>query len=347
MSRQADQPLDPESDDVPKHCIMIPFLNRHEQVAECLQSLLAQKNSQSYFLLVDDGSNPPAVHSQTLQEFFNRPEVFLIAHPQNQGVSAARNSALHWCRHHQVEIVIMIDSDCVPEANFISEHLRLHRQHPQMACLGGQIVGKGKGLWARLDGAVSWIHSSSHSGREEEFRQVTHPYHLATTNFSLKLDQLPNRDFIFDERLISGEDCLLVRELRRENRGVFFSSTPRIFHQDRQSGREVFRHHYEWGHHQYFIQLGNDLSPRCFHPLYRLLFGTVFLPLLPLFALTGAVLNSRALWQQSRFQLLLWFPLVYGLWFGKGIAVLEAAIRPWQCLRSPRTAVTYEQPLLN
>ena len=325
---------------------MVPFLNRLDEVVRCLNAMQPQLNADTIFLLIDDGSNPVAHASLLLQPLLRMPNVRLITHPANSGVSAARNSGLHWCRQKGIEIAIMIDSDCTPESNLISEHLRLHHAYPEAICIGARVVGVGAGLWAKLDGITSWIHATEHGvGKDREGYElcpVEHPYHLATTNFSVKLKQLPSREFVFEERLRTGEDCLLIRELRTrsEINSTYFSATPVVFHQDRETFFEVFRHHYEWGHHQYFIQLGGDMSPRCFNAFYRGLFCCVFLPMLPLFALVGALLNSRAL-IANRSRQLFFFPLIYLLWLGKGVAVLEAALRPCACLRSGRKTIEY------
>lgn len=338
---------------IPRHCVLLPFLNRLDQVAARLSQLIPYATPNTFFLLVDDGSSPPAHESPVFQDLLSQSHVHLIRHSRNYGIAAARNSGLYWCRHHGIEIVIMLDSDCEPEPDFIIEHLRLHRLHPEAVCIGGQIVGRGKGLWARLDGLTSWVHASRHSlsstNAHTEFRGVEHPFHLAATNFSAKLDQLPMRDFVFEERLRTGEDCLLTRELRRGRdssmpRRIFFSSSPRVYHDDRDSFLDVVRHHYEWGHHQYFVQLGGDLSSRCFERWYRLLFVVVFAPLLPVFALLASLVNSKPLFLAER-RRLLFFPLIYMLWLGKGVAILEAATRPKSCLLEPRPSLDYEEPM--
>jgi glycosyltransferase involved in cell wall biosynthesis len=325
-----------------RHCVMIPFLNRLDQVVDCINSLLPQATDQTLFLLVDDGSMPAAETSTVLQPVLCHPRVNLIRHPKNEGVAAARNSGLKWCREAGVEVVLMIDSDCRPEHNVLAEHLRLHAQHPDAACIGATIVGQGKGLWAKLDGLVSWVHATTHSNNPREFRAVRHPYHLATTNFSVKMSLLPQRDRVFNERLVTGEDCFLIRELRRENRGVYFSASPTVYHNDRETFRGVLRHHYMWGWHQYFIQLGSDLSDRCFNPMYRLVFFICFLPLLPLFAIAGSVLNCKPLIYKNRKDLV-YYPLVLFLWLAKGVAVLEACVRPEQCLCTGRKEIAFEK----
>lgn len=325
---------------------MIPFLGRHEQVARCLGTLLEDARPDTVFLLVDDGSTPPAIRSVPLQPMLCKPNVHLIHHRDNYGVAAARNSGLHWCRERHIDIVIMIDSDCMPEPGFVHQHLQLHSEHPEAACIGGLVIGEGDSFWAKVDGLLSWVHASPHlaASGKPEFRRVEHPYHLPTTNFSVKLARLPAQLFVFDERLKTGEDCLLVRELRARGEPVYFSSLPTVYHDDRESCWQVLKHHYEWGHHQYFIQLGNNISPRCFHPLYRAMFVLVFVPLLPVFALVGTWLNLRH--SKPSFN-----PAMYVvaalLWFAKGIAVLEAAMRPRACLRQARQEMIYELALLD
>ena len=93
-------------------------------------------------------------------------------------------------------------------------------------------------------------------------------------------------------------------------------------------------HHYQYGQHQYFVQLGGDIAPRCFHLAYRTLFVLAFLPLLPLFALAGSALNL-APWLRTHPSYLAWYPLMYALWAAKGVAVLESAVAPQRTLRLP------------
>lgn len=323
------------------HAVIIPFLERHSQVANCVQRLLAQAYAGTQLVLVDDGSTLPAEQHPGIRAILSDTRVVLLRHDTNAGVAAARNTALHWCRANHIAIAIMLDSDCTPGDNFIAEHLRLHHEHPDAACIGAQIIGRGESCWAKLDGLMSWVHATPHSDTAELHR-VEHPYHLATTNFSAKLALLPARDFIFDERLVSGEDCLLVRELRRNNKPVYFSASPVVTHQDREHFVDVFKHHYEWGHHQYFIQLGGDLSPRCFDWRYRIIFACVFYWLVLWFALAGTVLNAWPAWRRNP-ATLWWLPLMYLLWLGKAIAVLESAAFPLHCLRSGRDRIAYRR----
>ncbi len=226
-------------------------------------------------------------------------------------------------------MLIMIDSDCEPFDDFVSRHLRLHEEFPDVACIGGGIVGVGSGLWAKLDNVTSWVHSVPYA----KLHEVAEPYHLPTTNMSVKVSLLPQRADVFDRRLNTGEDALLIRDLRGAGQKVVFSPHPRISHRDREKLLDVVRHHYAWGHHQYFVQLGSRFGPRCFNVWYRIGFVVVFLLASPLVALVGSYLNIRP-WLRHKPAYSLFYPLMYLLWLAKVGAMIEAAIRPSKVIRT-------------
>jgi glycosyltransferase involved in cell wall biosynthesis len=311
------------------HCIVIPFYQRLEPLRRCLGALISQKLPNTEILLINDGTSVDLVEGE-LKDLLELSFVHLVNSDSNQGVAAARNIAIQWCREHDIEIVLMIDSDCVPGPKFIEQHLALHREYKDAACFGGGIIGVGDSFWAKLDKVMSWVHSVPHGN----VREVHHPYHLPTTNFSVKMSMLPAQGPVFDGRLLTGEDALLIRSFRKQGKSVMFSPDPHIYHFDRETMVDVFKHHYVWGYHQYFIQLGGDLSPRSFNPWYRALFLIAFTPCLVLFALLGAVLNTLP-WARYKPQYLLFFPLVLLVWIGKAVAVAEAAVHPYGCLRNP------------
>lgn len=309
------------------HAVFIPFFGRLEQVAACLRALNEQRLENTRILLVNDGG-PEAAVQNVLGGMLSEAGATLLHHPENQGVAAARNTAVRWCREQGVDLLIMLDSDCTVQQDFIRTHLDLHRQYPQAAAFGGGVRGTGASVWATLDKIVSWVHSVPYGA----VRQVNTPYHLPTTNFSVKLSMLPKGCNVFDERLNTGEDALLVRRLRRDGKTVWFSPLPVVEHSDRETLVAVLRHHYPWGHHQYFVQLTGDLNPVSFEPWFRVLFLLLFIPALPLFALMGSSLNLLP-WLKHKPTYALAFPAVYLIWLWKSVAVAEAAVRPRHCLR--------------
>jgi glycosyltransferase involved in cell wall biosynthesis len=309
-------------------CVLTPFYGRLDQVERLVANLLPQCPDDTAVLLINDGGDQAEVEQLLLAPDVSS-QLHLLHHNSNLGVAAARNTGIQWCREQGVELLLMVDSDCLVPADFVSAHQSLHEAHPQAACFGCGVEGTGQSVWAKLDKIVSWVHSVPAG----EIKAVPHPYHLPTTNFSLKLSAVADMAAVFDSRLNTGEDALLIRHLRRQACQVWFSPQPVIQHADREQLVDVIKHQYVWGHHQYFVQLNNDLSPRAFNPLFRLLFLLFFIPCLPLYALMGATLNVLP-WFTHKPAYLLAFPAVYLVWLAKACAVAEAAIRPYHCLRA-------------
>jgi glycosyltransferase involved in cell wall biosynthesis len=306
--------------------VVIPTFNRQEDTEALVERLSTDLPSNGSILVVDDGSSPPFKPSAA-----TRRNVKVLSHGENQGVAASRNTAIEHCRDEGVGIVIMIDSDCIPADNCLEEHLALHASRPEVTAIGGAIFGIGDGLWARVDGAMSWVHSMPY-GTEHEVRP---PYHLPTTNFSFKLADISSFDEPFDARLQTGEDAYFVRRLIHAGKIVLFSPLPQIQHRDRTRFMAMLAHHYKWGYHQYYVQLGSDISPRCFRLWYRLPFLAVFVPLMPIFALLGAWLNICP-WLRARPSHLAYFPFFYLVWMAKALAVVVAAVKPEIGLRPVR-----------
>lgn len=314
-----------------RHCVILPFYNRLTLAGRCLAALLDGAPASTRVLLIDDGSEPAGERDAELRRLAADPRVTLLRHPHNRGVAAARNTALRWCRRAGIELVLMIDSDCEPSADFVQAHLRLHAAHPEAACIGAAVLGTGRGPWAQLDKIMTFVQALPHG----PLREVRPPYHLGTTNFSAKLARLPARDQVFDERLCTGEDALLIRELRRGGACILFSPAPVIEHRDRETLRGVLWHHYQYGQHQYFVQFGGGFAPRCLSRAYRAAFVLAFLPVLPLFAVAGSALNL-APWLPHRPVYALAYPFMLLLWLAKGVAILQSAISPASVLRAPQ-----------
>jgi len=300
------------------HCIAVPFYNRTEQVKICLSKLIKQALPFTKILLLNDGSD----ETFNIQDY-NDERIFMISHSSNIGIGAARNSIIKWCRENKIEIVIMIDSDCLPLDGFVEEHLKLHYNDSEAACYGGGIIGIGKGFWAKVDGIMSWVHSIPQGGEKE----VKEPYLLPGTNISFKVSCFEDKKKVFNDRLLTGEDALLIRNLRKKGKKIMFSSKPKIHHKDRDNFKDVVKHSYIWGGHLYLIQFGNNFSKKALKLSRRILFCIFFLVLSPFFVLSGSIFTMVP-WLKIRVNTLKYFPVIILLWIVKVWAIFRVAINP-------------------
>jgi len=303
--------------------VLIPFKDCGSVLAECIESLLLQLTDGVEIVLIDDGSQPEAANDPLLQPFLGHNRIHLLRHGVNLGPSAARNTGLRWCREAGAEIVILLDSDCLAEPGFIDAHIRMQRQNPERVCIGGAIQGRGRGAWARLDALMSWF--SSIPGTPA--RSVEEPYHLPSTNMSLKLKRLPQTDEVFNPRLKTGEDVAFVKSLRSRGETVFFSPEPEIIHRDRETFAGFLRHQYRWGLHTYVVRFGEGNLSKW----RRAVFACAFVPGFPVYVAMATWLNV-APWLKRSPAYLLYVPLLLLFYAVKGIAVLSGTIRPDQAL---------------
>jgi len=300
-------------------CVIIPYRNNAALLEMCLCRLLENLPPYASVVLVDDGSTQPQPKIFLLAE---DPRIHRLVNDQPKGPAAARNRAFCWCREHEVDMVILLDSDCLPEPDFITTHVTLMKEHPDALCIGGSIRGTGRGIWAKIDGLASWFTSIPGT----KTRRVGGVYHIPTTNMSIRFNALTPEEAHFDEKLRTGEDVKFVRMLRKRGRQLLFSPIPRVEHYDRERLTDMLRHQYRWGLHTYAMRSG-----AAGHTAKRLLLAIVFLTAIPAYAFVGSSVNLLP-WLAVSWSSILYWPILFLLYMYKGIGVLEGILWPEHAL---------------
>ncbi len=96
--------------------LAIPCYNAEVFIEKTLKAIIDQTRQPEEILVIDDGS------SDSSKDIIGRfPQVRLIEHDTNKGIATARNSAIS---HAQSDIIIFLDADTVPCAEFIEEILK-------------------------------------------------------------------------------------------------------------------------------------------------------------------------------------------------------------------------------
>lgn len=300
-------------------CVVIPYKNKLALLERCLSRLLEHLPPYAIILLVDDGSTQPQSKVLLLAE---NPNIHRLVNDQSRGPAAARNRAFCWCREHEVDTVILLDSDCVPEPDFVATHVMLMNDHPEAVCIGGSIRGAGKGIWAKIDGMASWFTSIPGT----KLRRIQGIYHIPTTNMSIRFNALTPEETQFDERLRTGEDVKFARMLSERGRQLLFSPVPTVEHFDRERMGDMLRHQYRWGLHTYAMRFG-----AAGHAAKRFLLAILFLPAIPGYAFVASSVNLLPWLAVSWFYIRYW-PILFLLYMYKGIGVLEGILWPEHAL---------------
>lgn len=300
-------------------CVIVPVKDDANGLVSCLNSLVLGLPPDAQIVVVDDGSTEPVAEINTVATLAKDPRITILRHAINRGPSATRNTGIAFARERGAVLAILLDADCVAGVSLVEDHQEVHRLHPEIICCGGAVCGYGRGLWARLDGLMSWFTSLP----EIPEHPVRPPYHIPTTNMSIKIDRFPADRDLFDVRLQTGEDVEFVMRLWRENWPILFSPRPRVCHRDRDTLGGFLRHQYRWGLHTYLVRRGFDRLGIA----DRLAFSCLFFIGSPFYVLFATGLNMAPLLRQSP-RTLLYLPAILLVYAIKAIAVLHGTLYP-------------------
>jgi len=104
---------------VPLISVIVATYNRPDQLARCLEALLAQTFDDFEVIVVDDGSDPP-VQSSLPSALASSPRVRVLRTPANGGPARARNIGV---ANAQGEFIAVVDDDVVAEPRLLASHL--------------------------------------------------------------------------------------------------------------------------------------------------------------------------------------------------------------------------------
>ena len=104
--------MSPPHDHLPRVSVIVPFLDRREHLAACIEGLLAQEpvDGAVEIILVDNGSSD---HGASLVERY--PSVVLLRE-EKRGAYAARNTGV---QHARAPLLAFTDADCVVDRDWI------------------------------------------------------------------------------------------------------------------------------------------------------------------------------------------------------------------------------------
>jgi GT2 family glycosyltransferase len=259
----------------------------------------------------------------SLEPFSSDPRVVVLRSDRRRGPGAARNIGVRWCRTQGIDLVVLLDSDCMPEPGFIEDHVKLHEKFSHTACIGCGIRGTGKGAWAAIDGMASWFTSIP----ELPSRNVGSIYHIPTTNMSFKLNKLAMDGDLFDEKLRTGEDIMFLKHLRKSGIHMLYEPRPVVRHHDRERFTDMITHQFRWALHTYSVRSGNTgtLSSRLFLALVQV-------PLVPFTAFAMASLNLWP-WIRVSWKTIWFFPALFLLYLVKSAGIITGTVAPGLALR--------------
>lgn len=113
-----------------KVSLYIPCFNAAKTIQFCLEAIFKQSYSLKEIVVVDDGSSDETI------EIVSRYPVRLIKHTHNQGLVAARNTAI---KNINTEFIASLDADCLPNSDWLKQLMNRFTS-PKIAGVGGRLL---------------------------------------------------------------------------------------------------------------------------------------------------------------------------------------------------------------
>lgn len=119
--------------------VVVPTLNRREELARLLGTLAAQTRRPDELLVVD-GARDPAVEALVRAQPYSK----VVYLPFRPGLTAARNHAISRAKG---DVIVFLDDDLTLEPEFLSEIERCYREDPdgRLAGVAGDIIDHERG----------------------------------------------------------------------------------------------------------------------------------------------------------------------------------------------------------
>lgn len=213
-----------DSPEEPLVTIIVPCYNSERTIRQCLQSIVNQQTSVKYDVILVDSSSDQTPHIVE-HEF---PSVRLIHLKQRALAGAARNVGI---RATSAQYCLMIDSDCVAEADLLERTIARHRED-HYAAVGGSLAN---GTPRSLSGWTGYLIEF------KEFMPSTpmrFEKNVPTANLTYRRETL-ERYGCFDEDLWPAEDLLFNWKLYKAGERLLFDPAIKVTHLNRTGWRTV------------------------------------------------------------------------------------------------------------
>jgi len=133
--------------DLIKISVIVPTLNRRDELRQCLNALASQTFPAAQFevIVIDDGSTQN-IESVVL-EVGQGSEQWRYFRQAAKGPAAARNQGIRLARG---SIVAMTDSDTLPEADWLTRLAEAFAAHPEAVGVEGKVYAENEGAFGIL-----------------------------------------------------------------------------------------------------------------------------------------------------------------------------------------------------
>lgn len=229
---------------LPTVSIVIPVLDRAEELSRCLASiaLVDYPKEKIEVIVVDDGSR-----DDSAQVARARGALVVSSGGTRRGPAAARNVG---SAHASGELLAFIDSDCSASPGWLAELAPLFRDD-RIAAVGGMVEGMCSA--SAVDRYEAVMSSLSLGSRERFGSSGDDTFYLPSCNLLVRRALFLSVDG-FEDGMHVGEDVDLTWRLRDAGWTIAYLPAGRILHEHRSSLRSFMSRRFDYGTSEGMLQ---------------------------------------------------------------------------------------------
>ena len=227
-----------------KASVVIPNYNSEKYIIGTLESLNNQTFKDFEVIVVDDGSTDKS--AKLIKDFYSKFSLIVIKQ-KNSGPASARNLG---AKNSKTNIIIFLDSDCVPYPDFIEEMIKPFK-NKEIVGVHGMYVTKNKNSFiARYIGYEM-------SFRQEKMKKAERIDHMATHAAAYRKKDF-GKGFSIGFRKADMEDIEFSYRLAKEGKKMIFCESAKIKHPHPESFIRFVKQQFSRG---YWRVLGHIMHP--------------------------------------------------------------------------------------
>jgi glucosyl-dolichyl phosphate glucuronosyltransferase len=222
--------------------VAVCTFNRAEVLRRCLKSLLAQSYKGPYeVVLVNNGcvDHTEAVVKEEFERADDRVSLEYVAYATNQGLGAARNTAL---ARASGDIIVYTDDDTVADRDWVKHIVECFDEHPEIVAAGGPVLN------GHVDSAIAEIGQQIvTAGLHRYMNDDGYTRFLVGNNQAYRTEAARKAGGFEQELLIGGEEAELQSRLMETGGRMLFSPGIVVTHYQRTTVPSLMKQYYRYG----------------------------------------------------------------------------------------------------
>jgi len=251
--------------------VIIPCYNEEKFIEKCINSLFRQKNiSGDFEIIVVDGMSRD--NTRTILERMASSDGRLKIVDNNKKITpVAFNLGI---KNSSGEYVCIMGAHSEYDENYLSNCLKLFNEHPEVSCVGGPIISKGRNVFAK---AAAMAMSSPVGVGNAKHRFPDYEGYAEMACFPMFKREVFAQVGLYDERLVRNQDDEFCFRLRLNGGKIYISPLIVSEYYVRDSPGKLFRQYFDYGKWRIAV-LRKHKIPIAFRQFVpALFFFTVFL----------------------------------------------------------------------